>query len=650
MRKGLDMYYKIINGSVSFGADTILENIDFEIKEKEKIAIVGRNGCGKSTLLKAIMGKIEMEEGTGESKFNVIKNGNPNIGYLEQITFPDQSIKMIDEILKVYAPLFEIENKMSRMLKEMESDASEKRIEQYSHLMEEYERLGGYTYKKEYNSMLTAFGFNAEDREKPLSNFSGGQKTKLALVKLLLSKPDIILLDEPTNHLDITAIEWLEGYLKSYPSALVIVSHDRMFIDKIVDTVYEIEYGETRKYVGNYSNFEKVKRANYEKQLKDSTLQKNEIARITRLIERFRYKATKAKMVQSKIKMLEKLKIINPPNRYDLRSFNTHFQPSAPSYNLALELKRCKIGYNKPLAEITLKVMYGEKLGIIGGNGIGKSTLLKTIVGLIPKLGGELKLGGNTDIGYFDQSIAQITSEDTIYENFSKEFPELNETEVRSALGAYQFEGESVFKKISALSGGERVRLALCKITKRRPNILILDEPTNHLDIIGKESLENMLQAYKGTIICVSHDRYFINKIADKILAFDENGATFYPYGYTEYMQKIAENKNEPIRTGTKVKAKDTANTKDSTEIKVKNFSPKKELDKIERKIGKIEGEISTIDEKINNLKLSLDDPDVYSDYTQINSIQGEIDLLCEEKESLELDWLELCEKLEKMK
>ena len=636
------MYYKIINGAVSFGADMVLENVELEIKEKEKIAIVGRNGCGKTTLLKCIMGKIEMEEGTGESAFNIIKNGNPNIGYLEQITFPDQNIKMIDEILKVYDPIFALEKKMSKLLSEIEKDSSDKKVEQYSTIMEEYERMCGYTYQKEYSSMLKVFGFTDADREKPLSDFSGGQKTKLAFIKLLLSKPDIILLDEPTNHLDIVAIEWLEGYLKNYPSAVVIVSHDRMFIDKIVDTVYEIEYGETRKYPGNYTNFEKVKRINYEKQLKDSTHQKNEIARLTRLIERFRYKATKAKMVQSKIKMIEKMKIINPPNRYDLRTFNTHFQPDSPSFSQAIECKKLKIGYTTPLAELTFKLMYGEKLGIIGGNGIGKSTLLKTIMNIVPKLGGEMKLGGNTEVGYFDQGIAQISSDESIYENFSKEFPSLNETEVRSALGAYQFSDESVFKKISTLSGGERVRLALCKITKRRPNILLLDEPTNHLDIVGKESLENMLMNYKGTIICVSHDRYFVNKIADKLLVFDEKGVTFYPYGYAEYMEKMAT--QESI-----IEAKPATNKKVEVVVKEKNFSPKKELDKKKRKIEKLELTIAEYEAKIQNLKLELDNPEVYSDFEKITSIQGEIDTLVSLKSAIEEEWLMLNEELESM-
>lgn len=641
------MYLKITNGAVSFGDNMVLENIDFKIKDKEKIGIVGRNGCGKSTLLKAIMGKVELEEGTGESAFSFTQSSGLRIGYLEQISFPDANEKMLNEILKVYTPLFNLEKSMDKLMREIEVEPSQKKIEKYSSLMEEYELKGGYTYKKEYESMLKAFGFNDDDKEKPLSKFSGGQKTKLAFIKLLLEKPDIILLDEPTNHLDIVAIEWLEDYLKTYPSAVVIVSHDRMFVNKIVDTVYEIEYGEVKKYAGNYENFEKTKRINYEKKLKDSTAQKNEIARLNRLIERFRYKATKAKMVQSKIKMIEKMKIINPPNRYDLRSFNTHFQPESPSFNLAVELKNCKVGYTHPLAELTLKIMYGEKVGIIGANGIGKSTLLKTIVGLLPPLGGYSRLGGNVSIGYFDQSIANGISENTIYEDFKAEFPLLNETEIRGSLGAYQFSGDDVFKKISTLSGGERVRLALCKITKKRPNVLVLDEPTNHLDIVGKEGLENMLKEYKGTIIFVSHDRYFVKKLAQKLIVFEDEKVTLYPYGYDEYLEK----KKQTIETNifSSLSSQNGKITLAPNDTKSKNFSPKKELDKVTRKIEKVEGEIKSLEDKIQNLKASLDDPDVYSDYTQISAIQSDIDLLEERKETLENEWFELNNKLESM-
>ena len=305
------MLFKITNGSVSFGADVILERIDFEIKDREKIAIVGRNGAGKSTLLKCVTGEISMEEGTGEEPFSVVKSGAPVIGYLKQIAFEDESVTLLDEVLKVFKPLLLMEEKMRTLVEEIESSPDEKKIKEYSNLCDRFEFLGGYTYKKEYSVMIKKFGFTEQDKEKALCEFSGGQRTKIAFMKLLLSHPDILLLDEPTNHLDVSAVKWLEGYIKNYKSAVVTVSHDRMFVERTVDKVYEIEYGETTCYHGNYSDFERQKRENYQKQLKDHEYQREEIARLNRLIERFRYKATKAKMVQSKIKMIERMKIVD---------------------------------------------------------------------------------------------------------------------------------------------------------------------------------------------------------------------------------------------------------------------------------------------------------------------------------------------------
>ena len=517
------MNFKITNGSVEYGAETILEEINIEIKDKEKIAIIGRNGAGKSTLLKAIINNDLLTQGTGEEKFNIYKEGNPVIGYLKQMEFEDDQITMIDEILKVYKPIINLEQKIEQIVEKMQTDKSEELAKEYSKAMDRYEFLGGYTYKKEYETAINKFGFSSEDKLKKISEFSGGQRTKIAFIKLLLSKPDILLLDEPTNHLDIETIEWLEQYLKNYSKSVVIVSHDRMFLNKIVNKVYEIEYGVTTAYSGNYTFFEEQKKINYEKQLKDYEYQQKEIKRLNDIVTRFKYKPTKAKMAMSKLKQIERMVKIEAPNKYDLTTFKTNFIIEKQSGKDVLFARDLEIGYDKTLQKISLNVYRGQKIGIIGENGIGKSTLLKTLVGIIPQISGEFEFGHNVQIGYFDQQMALLDSEKTVLEDFSEEFPNLTTTELRNSLAAFMFYGEDVFKKINMLSGGEKVRLQLCKILKKGPNLLILDEPTNHMDIIGKESLELLLKEYTGTIIFVSHDRFFVNKIADTLLIFTKH-------------------------------------------------------------------------------------------------------------------------------
>jgi len=639
------MLFKITNGSVSFGADTVLENVEFEIKDKEKIAIVGRNGCGKSTLLKCISGELQMEEGTGENAFTIVKSGNPVIGFLKQIAFEDDSVTMLDEILKVFRPLLETERKMNLLLEEIEQNPDEQKIKQYSSLCERFEFLGGYTYQKEYSVMIKKFGFTQEDLQKPLGHFSGGQRTKIAFAKLLLSHPDILLLDEPTNHLDIGAIRWLEGYIKNYKSAVVMVSHDRMFVEKTVDKVYEIEYGETKCYHGNYSSFEKQKKENYQKQLKDHDLQCEEIKRLMRLVERFRYKATKAKMVQSKLKQIEHMQIVDRPDRYDLKTFHANFQPDVESVKTVLRVKDLQIGYDKPLATISLELLRGQKLGIIGDNGIGKSTFIKTIVNEIAQLNGNFEYGIKTHVGYFNQQMAQYSSHKTVFDDFYDEFPHLNETQVRTALGSFLFSGEDVFKCVDDLSGGERVRLALCKIFKKRPNVLVLDEPTNHMDIVGKETLENMLAEYTGTVIFVSHDRYFVNKVADRLLVFDERGANFHPVGYAEYEmleKERAENETAVETVALKQQAVSAGGKK--------TFStPLKEKSKKQKRVAKLEQLIAECEQKLQTLNLQLGDPAVYSDYIKVAEIQSQIDELTANHDEYSLEWITLCEELENM-
>ena len=638
------MNYKIINGSVSFGADTILEEINLEIKDKDKIAIVGRNGAGKSTLLNSIINNNMLEEGIGEEKFNIYKQGNPNIGYLKQINFENSNLTMLEEILKVYENIIKLEEKISELANKLQTSSDEYLIKQYTNSLEKFEMLDGYTYKKEYEIAIKKFGFSEEDKKKKINEFSGGQKTKIAFLKLLLSKPDILLLDEPTNHLDITAIEWLENYLKNYPKAVVIVSHDRMFLDRIVNKVYEIEYGKLTEYTGNYSEFEKQKRNNYEKQLKDYEYQQAEIKRLKAIADRFRYKPTKAKMALSKLKKIEQMVIIEEPNKYNLKTFHANFNIEVESGKMVLTAKNLEIGYDKPIQNVTFELYKGQKFGIIGENGIGKSTLLKTLNGNIQKLGGKFEYGYHVVKGYFDQQMEFLNTENTVFDEISNTFPNLTTTQIRNILGSFLFSGDDVFKKIKVLSGGEKGRLQLCKILKQGPNLLLLDEPTNHMDIVGKESLENILKEYKGTLIFVSHDRYFVNKIADSLLIFEKNKVTYFNGNYEEYTRKRMEQEE---KINDQINKKETTNSRNSGQ-KENSYFLNKEKSKTKNKISKIEREIEQIESEKKQIEEQMQDEEICTDYLKLKELQENLQKLNEEIENKMEEWESLnCELVE---
>ena len=633
-----NMNYSIINGSISYGADTILEEINFEIKDKDKIAIVGRNGSGKSTLIKSFINNEMLEQGIGEAKFGVYKQGNPSIGFLRQIEFDDETTTFLDEILKSYSDIVSLENRINELQKRLQDETSDEIVKQYSESLERYEMAGGYTYKKEYETAIRKFGFSEADKFKKLCEFSGGQRTKIAFLKLLLSKPDILLLDEPTNHLDITAIEWLEGYLKNFPKAVVIVSHDRMFLNRIVNKVYEIEYGVTTAYPGNYADFEKQKKENYEKQLKDFEYQQKEIKRLQAIADRFRYKPTKAKMALSKLKAIERMKIIEEPNKYDLKTFHTNFDVTTKSGDLVVSAKALEIGYDTVLSKVNFELFRGQKLAVIGENGKGKSTLLKTLIRKIPSLGGEFEFGYNVIFRYFDQQMEFENPDATVFEDFSKEFPKMQTTEVRNALGAFLFSGDDVFKEINLLSGGERVRLQLCKIFNSNANLLFLDEPTNHLDIVGKESLENILQNYNGSLVFVSHDRYFVNKIADLILAFEADKVVFFKGNYEEFCRYKAsletDEKNENVTV------------KDEKKSASNSYFQSKEETRRKNKILKLENKIEEKEEQIRLLKEEMESEEICSDYIKLKEFQDKIDEIEAEVTGLLTEWEELSEKL----
>ena len=449
------MLYQICNGAVQFADEVILEHINFEIRNTEKIAVVGRNGCGKTTLLKLISGQIGLTKRDSDEDIFIAKAGNPEIGYLKQIAFDDPELSMEKEIRKVFAPIEKMKADLELMAKELETDHSERKVKEFTNLQEYFTSIGGYYYEKEYETLIVKFGFSSEDKKKALKEFSGGQQTKIAFIKLLLSKPDILLLDEPTNHLDVETIRWLEGYIKNYPKAVVVVSHDRMFLDNVVDVVYEIEYHTAKRYPGNYTDFMKRKKENYDKQLKDYTLQQKEIKRLEEIIEKFKNKPTKVAMTRSKLKAIEHMEKIQKPERFDTKSFHANFQPTVTTGNDVLFVKDLEIGYDKPLSKVSIDIKRGDKLGIIGGNGLGKSTFLKTIVDKIPGLSGSFTYGTNVEIGYFEQQMAMYRSEKNVLDDFWDEFPELSQTEARNMLGAFLFRGDDVFKSVNMLSGGE---------------------------------------------------------------------------------------------------------------------------------------------------------------------------------------------------
>lgn len=613
------MQIKIQDGSVDLSGIPILKQINIEINTQSKIGIVGRNGCGKTTLLKLLSGEIKLTTDSESGlKNNMIVSGKPTIGTLNQIAFKDNSVSLIDEIRDAYSELVLMKEEIEHLRIKIDHSPSDELIEKYSALLDYFTNLGGFYFEKEYEAAINRFGFTDEDKIKPLSTFSGGQRTKIAFLKLLLSKPDLLLLDEPTNHLDIEAVQWLEEYLSSYKKAVVIVSHDRMFLDKTINEIYEIERGKTYRYSGNYTEFVNKKKAIREKQAKDYEAQQKEIARLEELIERFRYKANKAAMAQSKIKALERMDLIEPPESYDSKAFKAAFEPDYQSVNDVLTVRELEIGYNKVLSKISFDIKKGQHIGILGGNGLGKSTLLKTLVGHIQPLSGSYIIGNNVKIGYFDQQMAQYTSDKTVMDDFHDEFPSLTDFEVRSALGAFLFSGEDVFKNVDVLSGGEKVRLALCKIFKRKPNFLILDEPTNHMDIIGKEALEDMLNQYEGTLLFVSHDRYFVKKTAHHILSFEgKESVKWFEFGFDEFeeYQRKKEIPDEVSLPSSVIKKASKATY----------TTPAKERSKRERALKKAEERVNELEIELEKLTDDLNSEDTISDYVKLSELQTKI-------------------------
>ena len=625
-----NMKYQINNAIIGYPGNTILKGVSLEVRNNEKIAIVGRTGCGKTTLLKVIAGIMTTDNIDSDEEFSIVKAKKLRIGYLRQMAFQDEAITAREELLKVFDIVFQLQEEMKILTDKMQKDGSKKILDEYAEISEEFESLGGYTYKTDIEHIFTQFGFQVDELERPLHTFSGGQKTRIAFVELILSRPDIMLLDEPTNHLDMPTIEWLEGYLRNYNKAVIIVSHDRMFLDRVIAVTYEIEYNKMKRYSGNYSAFMEQKRLAHEKQIKEYEAQQKEIERLTTLVEKFKNTPTKVAMTRSKLKQIEHMEKIPKPQRYNLKTFQLQFSPRIAGVKDILTVNKLKIGYDTILSEVTFKMEKGQKLAIIGENGKGKSTLLKTIVGMQPSLGGNYHYGVDTEWGYFDQELLEFSGEKTVIDEFWDEYPKMTQSEVRTALGNFLFAGDDVFKTLGQLSGGEKVRLALVKLMKKQPNLLILDEPTNHMDMVGKEALEKMLKKYTGTIIFVSHDRYFVKEIADSLLVYENNKVHYYPCVYEEYLEKRKQASDEYEEyTDVKIRVKE----------KMKVHNPGKEKAKKEQRITKVESLIDELERKVKKLKIQYDEPEIATNFKKLGEIDEEITVCESELETLLMEW-----------
>lgn len=667
------MRIRISHANVQFGGDVILQDINFEVRDNEKIAIVGRNGCGKTTLLKLIAHDIGMSNIDSDEECGYETAGRQEIGFLRQINFTDTGIMVEDEIKKVFEPIFECERRMRELEENMKSSDDASILREYAAIQSKMESLHGYTWKQDMETIFQRFGFKLSDLKRPIGSFSGGQQTKVAFIKLLLTRPDIMLLDEPTNHLDMPTIEWLEGYLKTYDRAVVIVSHDRMFLDKVADVTYEIEYHHIKRYAGNYTAFMKRKEEDLIKQEKDYEEQQKEIKRLTEWIEKWKNTPTKVAATHSKRMAIEHMVKIEKPRRFDTKAFHARYIPRIESYTNVINAKNLEIGYDKVLSTVTFLLQKKERLAVIGENGKGKSTLLKTLVGEIPALGGEFKFGQNVEWGYFDQHKAvmeRFDPEQTVLDNFWEAYPDYLREEVRSALGGFLFSGEEVEKKMGQLSGGEKVRLALCKMLQTRPNLLILDEPTNHMDIVGKDALEKMLNEYEGTVLFVSHDRYFISRVATGILEFSseesiKGNVKQYKMSYELYLEEkereraglVVNNgaagsagggKNavssaadaatagaaagamagitSGAAAGACVGANTSAPTLDDVFDKKTYYNPGKVLSRLKKQLEKYEKLLAQSEEKMSEYKLQLMNPELATDYPKLMEIQNKLD------------------------
>lgn len=628
----------------SYDGEVIFSDVDFEVKTGERIAIVGRNGAGKTTLMKIIAGVESYDEG------NISKGKQVTMGYLTQQMTLDSNDSVMNEMKKPFKDVINIEDKMKTLTDwlsihadEYDQDIYKEKLSQYEALSNQYELMDGYNYESKIKTVLTGLDFKESDFDRQIQSFSGGQKTRLSMAQMLLSEPDLLLLDEPTNHLDMETTEWLENYLTHFKGAIVIISHDRYFLDKIVNQVYDVALGSVKKYVGNYSKFLKERDAHYEKVMAEYERQQSEIKKLETFVEKNITRASTSGMAKSRRKVLERMERIEKP-RLDAKSAQINFEINRATGEDVLKVQNLDIGYSKSITPpINIEVKRHDRIAIIGPNGIGKSTLIKTIAQKIPALGGNIVYGSNIQIGYYDQKQAEFTSNMTILDYVWNQYAHMPEKDIRTILGRFLFTQEEVKKVINDLSGGEKARLQLALLMLEKNNVLILDEPTNHLDIDSKEMLEQALQNFEGTLLFVSHDRYFINELANNIFHITQSGNELFRGDYQYYLEKLEQ--REAISRYEQEDIQSTETPKDD-QYYANQKQLKKEKRKLERQLEEIENNISTYEEQISDYEHQLTLPEIFNDIeksNEINNLRVEAERLLEENME---KWEELESKL----
>lgn len=632
-----------------FGADVLFHDINLQIQEHGRTALVGRNGAGKTTLLKMIAGITNPDEGT------ISKSKDLTIGYLAQDQGLDSQNSIWAELDLVFAPLHKMEKQIHQLENQLASlDPATKEFqlttEKYSQLQSAFKKQGGFEYESRMRGILKGFGFEEADYQTAINSLSGGQKTKLALAKILLQSPDLLILDEPTNHLDMNVLAWLEDYLKSYQGALLVVSHDRYFLDRVVSDIYDLDNHTLRHYTGNYTQFMQHKQEWLTAEWKHYEQQQKKIAKLEDFVNRNIVRASTTKRAQARRKQLEKMDRMDRPETDD-RSIHFHFHSDKDSGNEVLDVDRAVVGYNdqKLAGPLSFSVRKPQRVGIIGPNGIGKSTLLKSILDRIPLISGSIKLGANLQIGYYDQEQQQLHPEKSVLNEVWDDHSNVPEKDIRSLLGSFLFVGDDVYKLVHDLSGGEKARLELTKLSFKPINFLILDEPTNHLDIDSREVLENAINEFSGTVLFISHDRYFINQVATDVLDMSATGIKHYEGDYDDYLEAV--NKELASTAGQdEQQVNSTAKPKKSSAQQ--SYQQSKETQrarrKLQRQVDKLEDQMASLEEQSQAIQEQMSQPEVATDIGQLADLQKQLNKLNEQSEEVELEWTNEAEELEK--